>query len=111
MVHNLFFKHILYVLSSLSFKRSFRHVCLRVETKELLFEASRVGTDDEELIFPVKLNYLSILFSMLYPDLLIQVILNEIEQWKNCINLKILQRFYNSGMKKWKSRFIRLIKS
>lgn len=82
MVHNLFLTHILYVLSSLSFKRSFSHVCLRVETKELLFGATRVGTDDKELIFPVTSNYLSIHVSVLFPDLLIQVILNKIEQWK-----------------------------
>lgn len=69
-------------------KGHFSHVCLRVETKEPLFEASRVGTDEEELFFPVKSNYLSILVSMLFQDLLIQVTLNEIEQLKNCINFK-----------------------
>ena len=72
------------------------HVCIRVETKEPLFEASRVGTDDEELIFPVKSNYLSILLFMLFPELLIQVILNDIEQWKNCINFKIYEKFANT---------------
>lgn len=59
---------ILYVLSCLSFKRLFNHVCLREETKELLFEASWVGIVDEELIFPVTSNYLSILVSMVFPD-------------------------------------------
>lgn len=53
-----------------------------METKELLFGATRVGTDEKELIFPVTSNYLSIHVSVLFPDLLIQVILNKIEQWK-----------------------------
>ena len=43
--------HILCVLSCLSFRRLFSHVCSRVETKELLFEAIWVGMDDEELVF------------------------------------------------------------
>ena len=66
------YPHLLYVLSGLSFKKSFSHVCLRIETKELLFEASRVGTDDKELIFPVtsKQTLVKVLdVSMLFPDL------------------------------------------
>ena len=75
--------HILYVPSYLLFKRLFSYVCLRVETKELLFEASWVGIDDEELVFPVRSNYLSILVLICYSQiLLIQVIFNWKEQSK-----------------------------
>lgn len=51
---------LLSVLSNLSVITSCSHVCLRAETKELLFQATRVGTDEKELIFPVTSNYLSI---------------------------------------------------
>lgn len=59
--------HIVYVLSWLSFKRLFSHVCFRLETKELLFEASWVGIDDEELIFLSRQITYQFLF-LLYPD-------------------------------------------
>lgn len=74
--------HILCVLSCLSFKRLFSHVCSRVETKELLFEASWVGMDEEELVFlsgQITYQFLFLCYSQI---LLIQVIFNQKEQSK-----------------------------
>ena len=94
--------HILYVLSWLSFKRLFSHVCFRLETKELLFEASWVGIDDEELIFPFTSNYLSILVSAVPRFCWFKWYFIRKNNQRNCINFewKILKHFITLA---WKS--------
>ena len=72
-----------------------------------------MGIDEEELIFPVMSNNVSIIVSILFPDFVDSSdILSErtIEEIALILNEKFLNIF-NSCMKKWESRLIKLIKT